>query len=114
MPGREVGSAQAVNVLERDAEFDFPVAEHVRIRCAACALLAQEILEDPLAILRGEAYTVQRDAELARHRARILKVLGGGAIRVVFVVPIAHEKRLDVVALFRQQESRDSGVHAAG
>ena len=45
--------------------------------------------------------------------ARVLVVLGGGAVAVV-LVPVAHEQALHVVAGIAQQQRRDGGVDAAG
>src|SRR3569833_1250077 len=73
--GSEVGSAQAANIGEGDPKLDLPVAQHVGIWCAAGALLAQEVLRDPV------------------------PVLGGGAVGVVLGVPVAHEEGLHVPSL---------------
>jgi hypothetical protein len=58
MPRREVATAETAHVLQGYTEFDLAVAEYVGVGSAAGALLAQEILEDPVAVLLGEANPV--------------------------------------------------------
>src|SRR2546423_3257278 len=94
VPGREVRCAQAPRPLKRYAELDLAVAQHVRIGCAARAVLAQKMPEHALAILEREAGAMQGNAELGRDRARVLEVPGAGAIRVVVLLPVAHEQAL--------------------
>ena len=82
-----------------------------------CALLTEEIFEYTLAgYCAAKTHSVQRDygEALACNGACVLKILRSRAIGVVLVVPIAHEKRVYVVALFLEQECRDGGVHAPG
>jgi hypothetical protein len=57
---------------------------------------------------------VEGDAELARDRARILVILCSGAIGILVLLPVAHEKALDIPALVLQEERGDGGIHAAG
>jgi hypothetical protein len=110
----EVGAAKAPYVVQGDPEFDFAVAEDVGVGRASGALLAEEVLENPVAVLLGEAHAVKRDGELACNGACVLEVLGCRAVGVVFVVPVAHEEGLDVVALFLEQEGCNGGIDASG
>ena len=114
MPGREMRGAEALRPLERHAELDLAIAQHVGIRRAAGAMLAQELAEHLLAVLPGEARAVQSNAELGRDRARVLIVLRGGAVAVVVLLPVAHEEALHVVARILQEQRRDCGVDAPG
>ena len=101
MAGREALRAEAPRVVERDAELDLAVAQHVGVGSAAGAMLAQKMTEYPLAVLGREAHAVQRDAETLGHQARVLKVLRGRAPDVVVVLfPVAHEQAVHVPALF--------------
>src|SRR6185437_14589985 len=112
--GREVGGAEPARPLECHAELDLAVAEHVGVRGASGAMFAQEMLEHPLPVFAGETGTVQRDGELSGHGARVLEVLGGGAVAVVVLVPVAEEQSLRVPARLAQQQRGDRGVDAAG
>src|SRR5438477_651329 len=62
---------------------------------------------------RPERRALQRTA-LGRDRARVLIVLGGGAVAVVVLLPVAHEEALHVVARILQEQRRDRGVDAPG
>ena len=114
MSGREVGGAEPARPLECHAELDLAVAEHVGVRGASGAMFAQEMLEHPLPVFAGETGAVQRDGELSGHGARVLEVLGGGAVAVVVLVPVAEEQSLHVPARLAQQQRGDRGVDAAG
>ena len=46
--------------------------------------------------------------------ARVLVVLGGGAVGVVLLLPVAHEETMHVAAVLLQEQGRDRGVDAAG
>ena len=111
---RDPLGAEPPRVVEADAELDLAIAQHVGIRRAAGAILLQEVREHALAILAGEAHSVQRDAEPFADAARVLEVLGGGAVAVFVLVPVAHEQALHVVALLLQQPRRDGRIDAAG
>ena len=61
MARREAFSAEAPRVIERDAELDLAVAQHVGVRRAPGLEFGEEAGEDAFAILGGEARLVQRD-----------------------------------------------------
>ncbi len=110
----EVGAAESSHVVQRHAELDLAVAEHVGVWGPSSLVLTEEVLEYPIAILRGEAHSVQGNAEFLGNCARILEVLRGRAVAVAIVVPVAHEERLGVEALLLQEEGRDGGIDSAG
>ena len=112
--GRYPFGAEPSRIVEAHAELDLAIAQHIGIRCAAGAILLEKIAEDALAILAGEAHLVQADAELLADRARVLVILGGGAVAVFVLVPVAHEQALHLVALLLQEPGGDGGIHAAG
>ena len=68
--GGDPGGAQALHVIQADAEFDFAIAEHIRIRRAARGVLAQEVTEDPLAVFGGKTYPMQMRCPDASHTRR--------------------------------------------
>src|ERR1700730_15085501 len=106
--------AQAACPLQRYAELDLPVAQHVGIGRATGAVLAQKMPEHPLTILTDEAGAMQRNAEFGRDRARVLEVPGAGAIRVVVLLPVAHEQALHFPPCILEQQRRDCGVDTPG
>src|ERR1700756_5422098 len=112
--GREMGGAEPARPFQRRAELDLAIAQHVGIRRAPGAMLAQKLAEHLLAVLSGEARPVQRNAELGCDRARVLIVLGGGAVAVVVLLPVAHEEALHLPARILQEQRGDRGVDAPG
>src|SRR5690606_29373886 len=105
---------EPTRMVVTNTKLDLAIAQHVRIGRAAMAILVEEITEDALAILAGETHLVQRNAELLANVARVLIVLGSGAVAVLVLVPVAHEQALHVVTLLLQQVSGDGRVDAAG
>ena len=101
-------------VVEADAELDLAVAKHVGIGRAARLQLREEMREHALAVLRGEARAVQRDAELLADTAGILEVGRRGAVAVVVLVPVRHEEGLDTMPGIEQEGRGNRGVHASG
>jgi hypothetical protein len=113
MSGGESARAKPRGVVEADPEFYFPVTQHVRVRRAPGAIFGEEVIEDALAILLGEAHAMQRDIELVRGRARILKILRAGTVGIV-VFPVAHIEPVHVESGAFQQQRRNRGVDSAG
>jgi hypothetical protein len=111
--GRELLGAEPLRVLERDAELDLAVAEHVGVGRPARLELGQEAGEHALAVLRSEARLVQGDAELVADAAGVLEVRGGGAVAVLVLLPVRHEQRLDVVPVLLEEGGGDGRVDAA-
>ena len=64
--GGDPRGAQPLHVFQANAEFDFPVAEHVRIGRAAGGVFAQKVGEHALAVLGRKAHPVQGDAPRCR------------------------------------------------
>jgi len=59
MAGGDPGGTETVHVVQTDAELDFAITEHVRVGRSSRGVFAQEVTEDPLAILLGEARPMQ-------------------------------------------------------
>jgi hypothetical protein len=114
MAGREALSAEAPRVVERDAELDLAVAQHVGVRRAPGLQLGEEAREDAFAILGSEARLVKRHRKLLAHAPRVLEVGGRRAVAVVVFSPVGHEQGFDPVTRVLQQCGRDGGVDAAG
>ena len=94
-------------------ELDFPVAQNVRVRCSAGAILRQEVVENAIPIFRSKIGAVEADPQLIRHRLCVGQVLFGSAVfRTIILFPVFHEQAFDPVARFNQHECRDGGIHA--
>src|SRR5262249_20167850 len=95
MAPRDPRRAPPRGVTTHDAEFDLAIAEHIRIRGAALAVLVEEVGEYLIAILACEVDSMQRQTELAANLSRVVKIASVVAIAVVF--PVAHVQTLDGV-----------------
>ncbi len=113
MPGCEVVTTETFRVIPKDAELDFTIAKYVRVRCAACTILGEKIVEYLVAILFREVDVMQRNAQLLADVTSVLQVGSGGAIAVV-VFPVRHVQRVHVGAGALQQYGSDGRVDAAG
>jgi hypothetical protein len=102
VPGGEALGTQAPSMGQTDAELDLAIAQHIGVRCAASAMLGEEVREHLTAILGREIHLVQGDAEFATHGAGVLEILCGGAVGVI-LVPIRHEQAFDLVTLLTQR-----------
>src|SRR5690606_20558598 len=112
--GRDVLGAEFDGMIEEGPELDLGVAQHVRIGRAPGGVLAQEIGEDPLAVLGGEIDRLDVDLEPIGDAVRIDPVLPGRAVFVVVIVfPVLHEQADDLVALLLEQPGRNGGVDPA-
>ncbi|MBM2853506.1 MAG: hypothetical protein HW417_434 [Steroidobacteraceae bacterium] len=102
MTGRETLCSQASRISQAEAKLDLAIAQHVGIRGPARAQLGKEMRKDAFPILGRETDAMQRNAELRAIAARVLEVGGSRAITAV-VLPVRHEKALDIVSGIQQQ-----------
>ena len=84
MPGGDAFRAHAHGVVEEGAELDLGVAEHVRVGRAPGGVLAQEVGEDAVLVLRGEVDRLEVDAHHVRGGGGLWIALGDQAERVSF------------------------------
>ncbi len=113
MAGGQQVAAKTLGMLAKDTELDLAIAEYVRIRRAACAVLVQKIAEHLVPVLPREIDVVQRDVELLADETRVLQVFGRRAIAVV-VLPVGHVQCVHVGAGPPQQNRCDRRIDAAG
>lgn len=97
---------------EADAELDLAIAEHVRVWCAACSMLGEEVVEYTLPILGREVDPMQRDAKFAADGASVLVILGHGAVAVV-LFPVRHEEALNLMTSLHEQQGGHRRVDTA-
>ena len=50
--GGDFFRAQIQRIVEKSLELDLPVAEHIRIGCAPCAVFVEKVCEDPVPVFR--------------------------------------------------------------
>jgi hypothetical protein len=112
VPGRKPARAEALRVVQADAELDFAIAQHVGVRRASAPILVEEFGEHALAVLGLEADPVQHDAQFARGGARVLVILRIAAMDV-FVVPVAHVQAVHLMPGLDETQRRDGRIDAA-
>ena len=111
--GGDPPQAEGQGMIQKGAEFDFAVAEDVRIGGPVGLVLRQKSGKDAIPILSGEVDGTQGDAEPRRDRHRIPQVRRRRAVadRVV-LLPILHEEPFHPIPLFKQEQGRHRGIHA--
>src|SRR5260221_5149922 len=61
--GGDLAGAKLDRVIQKSLEFDFGIAQYVRIRRTACRVLAQKFSEYPVLVLGREVYRFKITAE---------------------------------------------------
>ena len=108
MAGRDAVRAERARVVQKRAELDLAVAQHVRIRRAAGGVLAQKGSEDAIAVFGCEIHRLQLDPHDVRDRSRVDQVLSRRAVFVGIVIfPVLHEDADDLVASLLEQPRGD-------
>ena len=103
--------------LEEGVELDLPVAQDVRIGCAAMLIFIEHIVHDPLAIFLGKVHEIERNTYLPGYHLGHETVLLPLAVPVqgrIRIVPVLHEHRKHVIPLLLEQQGGDTGVDSSG
>ncbi len=115
VPGSHAACAQLERVVQKRAELDLAVAQHVGVGRAAAPVLVQKIGKDPVVIFLFKVDGIAGDADGIAYALHVVPVVGGGAGAVfVLLVPVFHEHAHHVVALPLEQQRRHGAVHPAG
>ena len=93
-------AAQMLGVGQKFLEFDFPVAQYVRVRCAPGSVFAQKNGKDPLPVfmreVNGPQGYIQCITDLSCHG----KVFACRAVHLIIVLfPVLHEQGRDIPAV---------------
>ena len=78
--GGEVVRAEFCGVVRHFGEFDFAVAEDVRVGGASGGVFGEEVAEDALVVFLDEVHGVQRDAEGFADITRVFDVFFDAAV----------------------------------
>jgi hypothetical protein len=113
MAGCDAATAQSMRVFPEYTEFDFTIAQNVRIRRTAGAVLAQEIFEYKVPVFCREVDVMQWYLQHLAYVPGFLKVFGRRTVSVI-VFPVCHVQGVHVGALLLEQQSRYGRVDAAG
>lgn len=98
--GDEIGPQVFGGELQEGFEFDFFIAQDVRVRRAAGLVLFQEQLKHVVPVFRRKVHRVQFDAQLVADRLCVGQIGRGGAVLFVVVFfPVFHEQPSDLIAL---------------
>ena len=108
MSGRNKVGAQHFGILKEGFELYFAIAEDVRIRCSACFVFMQKVLEYVVPVLCGEVCLVEFDAKRVTDLLSVCQVFFCGAVfRPIVFIPVLHEQTFYLVALLEQQVGRN-------
>ena len=114
MPCGDGFCALLYGVFQKAFEFDFGVAQHIRVGRSARFVFLQKIGEHFVFVLRREVYDVDINTDDVGDRHRIERVFFDAAILVVVVVfPVLHEDAAHVVLLLVQQRGGYGAIHSA-
>jgi hypothetical protein len=113
MPGRDLIRAQCLGFLEKGFELDLTIAQYIRVGSAPGSILGKEMGEHIRPVGFGEIAGVKGDAQPTANGQRILAVLFGTALAIVFLVPVLHEQAADSVTLLLEQQRSHRGIDAA-
>ena len=108
--------AQLEGFAQKDVEFDFAVAQHVGVGCAALFVLGEHVIDHARTVVGREVYDAQRNVEPFGDQLGENPVVVPRAVafeRARGVVPVDHEKPRDVVPLPFEEIRRDGRIHAA-
>jgi len=102
-------------VVQKAFEFDFGVAQHIRIRRAPRAVLFEEISEYVVFVLGGEVDDVDVYADDVGDGNGIERVLLDAAIFVIVVIlPVLHKHTAHLITLLFEQGGGYGGIDTAG
>ena len=115
VPGGDKIRAQLQRLIQEGLEFDFLVAQHVRVGGAPGAVFLQEVAEYGIPVFIREVYGVQRYLQAIADLHGVIHIafphaapgLGG-------FIPVLHEQGLDLITLFLQQQGGDGRINTAG
>ena len=113
MTGCDFIRTQRLGFIEEGLEFDFAVAQHIRIWGASGFVFRQEMGEDFRPVGFGEIARIKRDTELAADGKGILAVFFGAALAVVLFIPVLHEQAAERMTLLLEQQRGHRRIHAA-
>ena len=102
-------------VIEKGAELDFGIAQHIRIGRATGRVLTQKFCEHPLFVFGGKVHRFQFNADDIGYRSAIDQILTGGTVFIVVIVfPVLHKETDDFIAGTLEQQRRHGGIDATG
>src|SRR5690606_18876766 len=97
--GNRIG-AQHSGVFEIGFEFDFAVAQNIRIGRTSGFVFGQKVFKDVIPVFGGKVSLMQFNAELVADLLSIGQIfLGGAVFRAVVFVPVLHKQAFDLIAL---------------
>ena len=101
MAGGDKLGAENLRIVEKDFEFDFAVAEDIRIGGAASAIFIKEMFKHVIPVVGCKVGGMQGDLKLVADLLCIGQISHGGAVLgVVVFIPVFHKQAFDLVTLF--------------
>ena len=115
MAGGEIIRADGLGKAQEGIEFDFTVAQHIRVGRAVLFIFLQKMREHLVPIFARIIDGIIWDADQVAHMAHVRPVLFRGAYaHLVLFFPVFHKHAGHIVPLALEQQRGDGGIHPAG
>lgn len=103
-------------IIQKYAEFHFPVAQHVRIRRISGPVAFNQVVHDACAVFLHEVNHAEFDPDFLGDGQRVPNILFPRAFsgNAFIVHPVFHVGPHDFMALLHEQRRRNGTVHSAG
>ena len=105
MPCGDGIGADHYRIIEKRAEFDFPVSEHIWSGRTAFCIFAEEICKNAVPIFLREIYGIAGNVDLPADALHVVPVLLARTdTELIFFFPVFHENTDDIKSLFFQEQ----------
>ena len=72
--GHSIGT-ELVGGIAEEVEFDFPVAQDIRVGRAPCSIFLKHVVYDALAVRIGQVDDLKRNAQVLRHKQGVIGIV---------------------------------------
>ena len=115
MAGGHFFRPQLHGEIQKRLEFDFPVAQHIRVGGTSRPVFIEKQGKHAVFIFLGKIHGVIGNINAFAHVLHIPPIAFGGANAVfILLLPIFHKNANHIIALALEQQRGNRAVHAAG
>ena len=117
MTGRDIFCSKFFCTFKECVELDLPVAEYIRVRCAAFLIFVKHVVHDPLSVFFAEIHEIEWNAYFTGYHLGNKTVLFPLAVSVKScrrVMPVLHEESKDIISLLLENPGSNTGIDTAG
>ena len=113
MSGSNLFGPQRHGMIEKCLEFDFRIAQDIRIGSSPCFILPKELGKNPILVFGRKIDHFNINTDHIGNGNRVKPVLPGRTIfAVIIIFPVFHEKPDDFITLFLKQPGRYGRIHS--